>query len=123
MTRLDSLTALRDAVREGRETDDHFEAVWTANDQGQWRLNCWAVNACRNRDMNAALALHEAVLPGWAVENLGNACIDGTGGWVVRIVAPDYLESFLHGEGTAPTPARAWLLAILSALIAKEGEE
>ncbi len=72
--------------------------------------------------LDAAHALHKAVLQGWVVENIGNACIDGSGGWRVRIVAPDYLETFMCGDGHSETPARAWLLAIISALIAQEAE-
>jgi hypothetical protein len=60
-------------------------------------------------DLNAAKALHEAVLPGW--------------GWY----ASDIGEVKVYGgsdgpfyEGDATNPARAWLIAILKALISEE---
>ena len=115
MTDLDRLI---EAVEAGAATDDHFAAVWSPNDLRAWQVNQVAMVAY-NGSLDAALRLHEALLPGWVVENLGNAVIDGTGGWNVRIVSPDYLETYLHATANAGTPARAWLLAILRALKAK----
>ena len=59
--------------------------------------------------LDAAKALHEAVLPGWS------AVIQTNG--AVQLHCP------VHGAQTPAynnDPARAWLLAILDALIAKE---
>jgi len=65
--------------------------------------------------IDAAKALHDALLPDWVVKQLGQVCIDGSGGWSVWLVAGDYLESCEQAEAKASTPARAWLLAILRA--------
>ena len=60
--------------------------------------------------LDAAKALHEAVLPEreWSIDECGDAAVgDGSGDWIC----------------TANTyPARAWLIAILKALIAQEPE-
>lgn len=69
-----------------------------------------------NGDLNAAKALHDAVLPGWA--------------WSVKTLATDSVQVWTnrayglrepgHIGTTKDNPARAWLLAILRALIAQE---
>lgn len=62
--------------------------------------------------LDAAKALHDAVLPGW--------------GW--RVGIGNVLLYRLGGEGRHEqstgfhSPARAWLIAIIQALIAMEGE-
>jgi hypothetical protein len=64
--------------------------------------------------IDAAKALHEAVLPGWDAQvhllDRGVEVFDGHmfAGYSIRLAA--------HAE----TPARSWLLVILSALIAQE---
>ena len=68
--------------------------------------------------LDAAKALHEAVLPdaGWGVE------------WISKypnLMGSDFPYSASVGwgeqhKGRAETPARAWLIAILKALIAKD---
>ena len=65
-----------------------------------------------NGSLDAAKALHEAVLPGWW--------------WRVTSPDPHYVQVGMPGigvySGRDETPARAWLLAILEALIAQEDE-
>lgn len=58
-----------------------------------------------NGSLDAALALHEAMLPGWAFT------VNEDGAWT------DERRGLrrLGFKGAAPTPARAWLLAILRA--------
>ena len=60
--------------------------------------------------LDAAKALHEAVLPGyvWDVNGYGHAMV-----WV-RNDPKTLAEAYLYN------PARAWLLAIIRALIAQE---
>jgi hypothetical protein len=63
--------------------------------------------------LDAAKALHEAVLPGWWVQHLGQV----RGGWRVRLETqgksiPEGMFN-LHMDN----PARAWLVAIIKALI------
>jgi hypothetical protein len=60
-----------------------------------------------NGSLNAAKALHEAVLPGWlAVIDTDGAVEVSRGGWPADATVTD-------------DPARAWLIAILKALIAE----
>jgi hypothetical protein len=70
-------------------------------------------------DLNAALALHEALLPkeGWGVEliTLHPSLIPGGSGFQYRAV----VGWGVVVKGYADTPARAWLIAILRALIAE----
>lgn len=66
--------------------------------------------------LDAAKALHEAVLPGWAFSLAVGKRANGEMGCGAFLVH-DELEGI---DGEADTPARAWLIAILKALIAKE---
>lgn len=68
-----------------------------------------AILVWRNGSLDAAKALHEAVLPGWEYD------IDSVSGVCVY---PDDLDG--AQIGIASDPARAWLLAILEALIDKD---
>lgn len=64
------------------------------------------------RGMGAAKALHDALLPGW----LWHVTSSGT-----VILDPPQEGHAIHVPGGRYDPARAWLIAILKALIA-EGE-
>jgi hypothetical protein len=109
MTRLEQLTAIRDAVRDGRENDAYDICKL---------LPIPAIDlfqAAFRKDMNAALALFAALLPGWDYHIAG----DKTG---TRASVRD-LETYavwIVGFTPTPDPARALLLAVLEALIAKE---
>jgi hypothetical protein len=99
MTRIEQLTALRDAVRDG---------VWPgwADTPMGWDTNLlWKAF---NGSVDAALALFAALLPGatWNLWMSGNEFGCNT---------DDVSET-----AYAPDPARALLLAVLEALIAKE---
>ena len=68
-------------------------------------------SAYARKDLNAALAVHDALLPGWAwtVDAGDGASVDNRGD-----VGPTY-------SGDIPgKPSRSWLLAILRA---KEGDQ
>jgi hypothetical protein len=65
-----------------------------------------------NGSLDAAKALHEAVLPEWH----WNVSKDG----VARIVIPSRLRTIPTVGRSDSSTARAWLLAILKALIAGE---
>ena len=65
-----------------------------------------------NGSLDAAKALHEAVLPEWMVAQIRQENFIGR--WVVRLF---YTEA-MHGVDNCP--ARAWLIAIIEALIAQE---
>lgn len=66
--------------------------------------------------LDAAKALHEALLPGWHWSVSGDyaAVMDHDG-------SDDFL-GLKHFPASSPQPARAWLLAILRALAAEGGE-
>ena len=74
--------------------------------------------------LDAAKALHEALLPGWDINISMSPCSEG---WETAIniwngqMAPDSREVVILDD-EAENPARAWLLAILDALIAKEAD-
>lgn len=66
--------------------------------------------------LDAALALHEVLLPGWIVHDFSNN--SRSMGWTMVIAseAGDYHTSHAGGKvGFCETPARAWLLAVLKA--------
>jgi len=102
MTRHEALTELIEKVEAGEEvTARAASRVWPKG-------YAHAVNAGTG-SLDAALALHEAVLPGCPVLidyiPSPNSC-------VVGVETPDEKNH----EGRASTPARAWLLSILYAL-------
>ena len=67
--------------------------------------------------LDAAKALHDALLPGWLVE----IEIDDDGVWDVCIPWKADPEQCNSEWAQGDNPARAWLCAILKALIAMEG--
>lgn len=65
------------------------------------------------KDMNSALALHDALLLGWTVDNMGQRA----GGWLVQLGRFDGKTPRPAPEAMIrDNPARAWLLAILRAM-------
>jgi hypothetical protein len=106
MKNRDALIALRDAVKAG-EWDQ--SAAWTSFGIGR----CSQAERAYHGSLYAAKALHEAVLPGWYWHV--NSADDRQ--HHAANVSRDEASSFYFV--TAPNPARAWLLAILEALIAE----
>ena len=66
--------------------------------------------------LDAAKALHDALLPGWFPGMSKNIHHGHWYAWVQD-------KATAHFSAVEPDPARAWLLAILRALIAQEGGE
>lgn len=104
----DALTRLADAVEAGTATSADFRAAFPAGNSH----DSGAILAAYNGSLDAAKALHDAVLPGWdwSVDNIGRSqfcayVYDGA----KTIIA------FNHN------PARAWLLAIIRALAQVQG--
>lgn len=64
--------------------------------------------------LDAALALHEAVLPGWRVGFITRTNIQ----WRVNLS----VSADMRVNTKSENPARAWLVAILSALIVEVSE-
>jgi hypothetical protein len=136
MTHLEALTALRDKVKAGEpyETMGHTQMCQRAfpkpdNFDGSREAYAksdaqMAILAWRNDDLNAAKALHEAVLAGWSTEIICRPFGISPHQWHIRLST----DSTGWGNGKScsasnETPARAWLLAILEALIAQETDK
>ena len=107
MIRKQALIELRNKVK-----DDHSNFSWLAiSDTGLTHLYAYFYAAWNKDSLDAAKALHEALLPGWYYN-----------------IAPGFAHVFPHHDngdqeaqtGLHDTPSRAWLLAILEALIAQE---
>ena len=108
MTDLDKLIA---AVEAGTAIAGDFRKVWPGY-AGSTTVEVQNSARSYDGDMNAALRLHEALLPGWfpgMSQNINH------GHWYAWVQD----ENQVHFTSTQPTPARAWLLAILRALKAK----
>jgi hypothetical protein len=86
---------------------DHHIAAWKANE------------GC----LNSALALHNALLPGWdwCVVSDGEPAGEDPGPFASVDIAPFEQDSPIHQS--ASTPARAWLLATLRAYRATIAQE
>lgn len=116
MTDLAALRALHDAVKAG--DDNALDAALEPFIGGPiFHPACDAYFG----SLDAAHALHKAVLPGWGwslnTQN-SNRYPDRQADALV-----DAIDPFRCHGANADTPARAWLLAILAALIAEqEGE-
>ena len=110
MGKLQALTALRDKVKAGK-WDGAYEDTRACgfNNTHSYGLNrsgfLWDAY---NGSLDAAKALHEAVLPGWGYEICNGA----------EVTLRQYSKKIIFKN---VCPARAWLLAILDALIAQEG--
>ena len=112
---------LREAVEAGEATYDQFHALCQPLKGYHGR----AFEACHDGSVDAALALLEAVLPGWSWMQTPDVRVgegpDGfplTGRSVARVFYPGK-----HGvTATAPTPARALLIAILKAMEEREDD-
>lgn len=115
MTRLEALKSLLAKVEAGEwdfRADAPVRQVFPYNSSSADDLGLTA-RAAFEGSLDAAKALHEAVLPGWV--------------YGINFDANEELYAFVGDaahfetdEAYADTPARAWLIAILKALIAKE---
>ena len=104
MTDLERLAAAIDAG----EFPDHM----TGPEMGFPENAEFTMFSAYNGSLDAAKALHDAVLPGWrwTIWKIGGIAV-----W------NSYSETYV--ADCDDNPARAWLLAIVRALIAKEGKE
>lgn len=119
MTRIEALEELAAKVKAG---DAHAVDIAArrmaseARDQGGSFPALWVLRA-HNGSLDAALAFHNAVLPGWryTLRNWGKVEVF-TEEWNDENTNPkQYKSACVRGN-----LARAWLLAILRALIAQE---
>ena len=109
--RKQALTDLLEKVEAGGIEHYEWSVLGVAMPERTWS----ATKSAYHGSLNAAKALHEAVLPGWEWWRDGE-----TGDMFVG--DGSHLDDFwsdLYEED----PARAWLIAILKALIDQEGEE
>jgi hypothetical protein len=104
--KLEALRALLAKVEAGKVSAAPWGDVLGV-EQGH---NAW--RAYHHGSLDAAKALHEAVLPGWQLDRL----MQGDDRWEAQVGNPNADWE----EGTDASPARAWLIAILKALIAQE---
>lgn len=111
MTRLD---ALRGLLAKVKADNCDFDWGFAASPSRKSLPTEWhnAMNAYLG-SLDAAKALHDAVLPGWA--------------WTASEVGADVIRDEDSGDpfvapysGDCDLPARAWLIAILKALISEE---
>jgi hypothetical protein len=117
--RVDSLRALYGAVKAGE-----FPGDVTARDLGlpDGEIAILTFYEAFSGSLDAALALHNAVLPDWYLSEISEAPDHGDypgKHWSV-VIAPRNGPG--NEEAAAATPARAMLLAILAAMIEQEEE-
>ena len=114
-SRKDALQGLLDSVTAGDEArvSTRIRAMSSLyRDAGEY-FPGYDMQKVYHGSLDAALALHNAVLPGFEVSYLGQEDI----GWTVSLAR---LGPQARGEVShQTTPARAWLCAILQALIAE----
>ena len=102
---------------------------WQEPDDSNWPYARFALEAF-DGSLDAALRLHEALLPGWdwLVRRSGWCSLHSPDfesiTWEAgECVKTDILSGMNVVVGDVPFPARAWLLSILRALKAQEGRE
>lgn len=111
--RKNALIELRDKVSQNEGFSGH-DGFWRKTLKAfsyKWQTLVHIENAY-NGSLDAAMTLHEAMLPGWGwrTQDMGNP---------VAVLANG--DDLIQERGS--TPARAWLLAILEALIAQEPDQ
>ena len=114
--KLDSMLALHDAVKAGGDIP------WGHADGPARKAlgHLWAYGMeTYLGSLDAAHALHKAVLPGWLMVEMSEGDKSSyLNNWVV-VLGRKEDEGVGLTEANSDTPARAWLLAILTALKAK----
>ena len=113
MKRKQALAELIAKVEVGFDPEDRPSAFKALRDPD---YAAWAVKAHKG-SLDAAKALHEAVLPGWS-PSVGQNVHHGY--WFATVMRAENGTIAADTTGTGPCPARAWLLAILRALHSME---
>lgn len=113
-----SLIELRDKVMVGDDiTFADIECCFARQDTTQYPVVVDYVIGANNGSLDAAKALHEAVLPGWFIRSLIQMGVNIWSATIwpeMTVVGNDNMVS-----GKADTPACAWLIAILEAMISE----
>ena len=107
--KLNALDKLIEAVEAGRWWDDLGIAASACNRAGINNANEGRISRAVNGSLDAALALHEALLPGWWFQT---SAVDG---WATCYVERSGAGVPEEAPSAAESPARAWLIAILRA--------
>jgi hypothetical protein len=120
-SKLDSLRALRDAVKAGEE-GYVIESLARKCPNLVYEIGCrnaaYDVWRASLGSLDAAHALHKAVLPGWAwtIQDNGEQTL-----WPPNGLSDEpWCADGVTVSVDSMDPSRAWLLAVLSALIAQE---
>ena len=112
--RIDALRALEKAVEAGAAMNSDFADAFPVT--GPSKPYWMGTSAYNNGSLDAAKAMHDAMLPGWDL--LITTYEDGL--FEVSVSEPLHVKTY---DGLQEIIARAWLLAIIRALIAQEGGE
>ena len=118
MTDTTALQALADKIEAGLDTAHHHAAAFPS-ESAYGHCTWHDSHKASGGSLDAAKALHEAVLRGWAwtINDSGEQTM-----WPPNEIADEeWCADGILSVGPENNPARAWLLAILRALIAKEG--
>lgn len=114
--RLDAIDKLIAAVEAGGDWPP-LDDLWKSMGLGDGHR----VGLAYNGSLDAALALHNALLPGWVAKLSAGGAGAGVTKW--HCTVEDWNEGTeLHGDNQ-PSTARAWLLAILKAYRAQIAQE
>ena len=121
MTRRDALAELIAKVESGDGDQGVLEASYgVAEMTGNIGRYTHIVDA-HHGSLDAAKALHEAVLPKWYWHSLHKNGVSLRGPWFDDRDDPEASGYLYQDAEITGKPARAWLLAILRALHAQEG--
>jgi hypothetical protein len=112
--RKDALTELLAKVEAGIEPSKFDVLRWMVESNDSESSSCSEVFPAYRGSLDAAKALHEAVLPGYAW-----SLYEEDSGEFLSLVS-NRANPKVYEEEWHKTPARAWLIAILKALIAFE---
>lgn len=135
--RLQALIELRETISDGRVPKMTLALNALASDATRdmgfptSAVIGWIMSDDDIRALGAALSLHNAVLPEVSIRLIDHGAeYEDIGRWDAKVNwehvtwQPNFTASGPFGyEGQCNNPARAWLIAILSALIAMEGAE
>ena len=108
--KLNALDELIEAVEAGDDLPEIGHGYWQFLPAGACIL---AARTYHDGSLDAALALHEALLPGWIARVTTGAAAAGVN--YSHCTVEDWNEATEVDANNQPTPARAWLLAVLKA--------
>ena len=111
--KLAALQRLHDAVVEGTAKRQTFAEAFTERGIAS---PYWNASSAYDGSLDAAKALHEALLPGWEWRVVERRA------WVWSYPSTLQGGDEIEDDDGAGLPARAWLLAVIKALMAQEGE-